>query len=108
TAGFVRLAETGIFGYAEGPVTGGVMTIALKRFGRRPVSEFNFTVGTTVTADPNAYTIATGSLSLASIQSDTPVAVRGFVAPWNSAGQNAAAVTVVDRSAFALLYCDWA
>jgi hypothetical protein len=78
------------------------------------VSDFNFTVGTTVTADPHNYVVNASTLNVASIVSGAPVAIRGLVAPWNqsppgsSGAQNAMAITVVDRSAFAGLFVDWA
>jgi hypothetical protein len=50
---------------------------------------------------------------VASIASGAPVVIRGLVAPWNASPPgstgpaNATGITVVDRSAFALLYTDW-
>jgi hypothetical protein len=108
SSGHVLLPETGVFGYTTGPTVGSTMTVQVARIGRRPISDFNFTVGTTVTADPNNYVINTSTLNVASLASGAPVAVRALIAPWNTTGtSNATAITVVDRSAFALLYCDW-
>lgn len=108
--GHVRLAETGFFGFANGPVSGGVLTMTLARIGRRPVTEFNFNVGGTISADPNSYTVNTSTLNLSSIVAGTPVVVRGWCNAWNapSATPEALALTVVDRTNVAsLLYCDW-
>jgi hypothetical protein len=119
--GEVLLPETGIFGFLNAPSSGGTLTMNVARFGRRPISDFNFTVNSVVTADPTAYVVnlngfgtLTGALNVSAIASGAPIAVRGLVAPWNqtppgSTGlpYNASAVTVVDRSAFALLYMSW-
>jgi hypothetical protein len=111
--GHVLLPETGIYGFLNQPSSGGTLAMTVARFGRRPVADFNFTVGTTVTADPNNYVINTSTLNVASIASGAPIAIRGLIAPWNqsppgsSGVSNATAVTVVDRSAVAALYVGW-
>ncbi len=113
SAGHVFLPETGIFGFLNQPASGGTVRMKVTRFGRRPVAGFNFTVGSTVTADPNDYVVNTGSLDVSAIASGAPLAIRGLVTAWNqsppgSTGTaNAKAITVFDRSAFALLYTDW-
>lgn len=111
--GHVFLPETGIFGFLNQPASGGTLSMTVARFGRRPVAGFDFTVGTTVTADPNNYVVSTSSLNVGAIASGAPVVIRGLVSPWNASppgstgADNAKAITVIDRSAFALLYADW-
>ncbi len=119
--GHVMLPETGLFGFLNTPSSGGTLTMNLARIGRRPIADFNFTVNSVVTANPSAYVVnlngfgtLSGALNVSAIASGAPIVVRGLVAPWNqtppgSTGlpYNASAVTVVDRSAFALLYMSW-
>jgi hypothetical protein len=111
--GHVLLPETSIFGFANQSASGGTLSMKVSRFGRRPVADFDFTVGSTVTADPSNYLVDVGSLSVGAIASGAPVVIRGTIAAWNqsppgSTGtSNAKAVTVVDRSAFALLFTNW-
>lgn len=95
----VCLIETGIFGYANASASGGTLSIKLDRFDGRPVTLFNFNVGGTATADPANYTIDVGTLDVSSVTSGTPVAIRGFVAPWNAPASTAEAqaTTVVNR-----------
>jgi len=77
--GHVYLPETGIFGFANQAPSGGLLNMKVARFGRRPVAGFNFTVGTTVTADPDNYIVNTGTLNIGAVASGAPVVIRGLV-----------------------------
>jgi hypothetical protein len=99
-SGHVSLEETGIFGYANATPTGSVLVMNVARIGRRPIGDFNFTVGATAIADPANYLVNTSTMNVGSIAAGAPLAVRGIMTPITTpSGQpNANALTVVDRS----------
>lgn len=103
TGGHVVLLETGIFGYAAGAPSGSTLTMNVARIGRRNIARFNFTVGTTVTADPTNYLVNVSTLAsgLTSLTAGAPISVRGILTPITTpaGGANANALTVTDRSA---------
>jgi hypothetical protein len=82
---------------------GGGLVLDLQRIDGRLVSHFDFN-GTS--ADPNNYQIDTGALSLAGINIDDPLRVRGFVRPFGSVSPDFEATTVIavaDVPAFMLV-----
>lgn len=103
SADLVRLLVTQLNGTASS-VAGATVGMAVARIDSRPVGLFNFAgTGTPGNdADPAAYVVATGGLSLAGIANGTPLKVRGFPAPLGTAGAagdfNATTLTDVTRS----------
>jgi hypothetical protein len=97
TAGLARLLVTQLNGIATS-VSPGLVGMTLARIDGRPVSLFNFSgTGTPGNdADPAAYVVSTGFPL--SIGNGTPLKVRGFPFPFNTAGTagDFAAITLID------------
>ena len=103
TGGLVRVLVTQLNGHSNGtPSAGGPVVMTLDRIDGRPISLFDFTgTGTAGNdANPNSYQVATGSLSLASINitTNTPLKARGFVQPFGqaTATDDFNAITLID------------
>jgi hypothetical protein len=98
TAGLARLLVTQLNGTATTSVVGGLVGMTLARIDGRPVSLFNFSgTGTPGNdADPAAYVVSTGTLTV--IGNGTPLKVRGFPFSFNAAGPagDFNAVTLID------------
>ncbi|MBL8750325.1 MAG: DUF4382 domain-containing protein [Planctomycetes bacterium] len=108
TTGVVRLLPTGIFGIANGPASGGNLSLDLARFDRVPVSEFDFTVGGAAQADPDAFVLDLGGLSAAGIGAGSKVRALGWIAGVGATGADATAVSLVNRDVTAqVLFCEW-
>jgi len=88
SGGLVRLLVTQLNGHANGvPAPGGPVAMTLDRIDGRPIGLFDFTGTGTLgnDANPNSYQVATGSLSLNGITTNTPLKGRGFVQPFGAA-----------------------
>ena len=101
TGGLVRMLVTQLNGHANGaPAPGGPVAMTLDRIDGRPIGLFDFTGTGTVgnDANPNAYQVATGALSLNGITTGTPLKVRGFVQPFGAgtATDDFNAITLID------------
>jgi len=77
--GVVREIPTRVFGIAAGPASGGRITLDVSRFDLRSESAFNFNVATVVQSDPNAFTVATGSLDTSAIQAGSKLEVFAWI-----------------------------
>jgi hypothetical protein len=101
TGGLVRLLVTQLNGHANGaPALGGPVVMTLDRIDGRPIGLFDFTGTGTAGNDakPNFYQVATSSLSLSGITTNTPLKVRGFVQPFGAAiaTDDFNAITLID------------
>lgn len=101
SSGLVRLLVTQLNGHANGtPAASGPVAMTLDRIDGRPIGLFDFTGTGTVgnDANPNSYQVATGSLSLNGITTNTPLKVRGFVQPFGTATatDDFNAITLID------------
>lgn len=92
TDGLARLLVTQLNGTVNSaPGAGGPVAMNIARIDGRPIALFNFAGTGTGTppggtdADPSAYQVATGALSLTGIAAGTPLKVRGFVQPFGGA-----------------------
>jgi uncharacterized protein DUF4382 len=103
--GLVRLLMTQLNGHANGaPSAGGPVVMTLDRIDGRPISLFTFAgTGTGAPpggtdANPSSYQVATGSLALTGITTNTPLKVRGFVQPFGqtTATDDFNAITLID------------
>jgi hypothetical protein len=106
--GPVRMLVTSLSGNAT--VTNGNLAVAVQHISGRPISAYNF-AGTSGTpaddADPAAYEIDTGTLSLSGLDG-VPVRVRGHVRPFGSAPKDFQAISVVNlRTQTADLLVGW-
>jgi len=103
--GVIRTLKTDIFGFAAGPVSGGTLTVDVRRIGLRPIANFDFVVESVSVADPAAFLVDAGSLSAGTVTTGTPVRVRGYMAPLTalSAEPDFSALTIIDRSDVASL-----
>jgi hypothetical protein len=106
--GPVRMLVTSLSGNAT--VTNGNLEVAVQHISGRPISAYNF-AGTGNTpaddADPAAYEIDTGTLSLSGIDG-APVRVRGHVRPFGSAPKDFQAISVANlRTQTADLLVGW-
>ena len=83
----VRMLVTQLNGTASS-VAGATVGVAVAKIDGRPVGLFDFTgTGTPGNdADPAAYVVAAGAVSLAGIANGTPLKVRGFPVPLGTAG----------------------
>lgn len=87
-------------------VTGKVTTVSpleldLQHINRRNVSRYNFDgsgINPANDADPDHYEIDHGTLTLDTLESDSPVWVRGFPTPFGSAPSDFRAKTIIDVS----------
>jgi hypothetical protein len=109
--GLVRLLVTQLNGHANGtPAASGPVAMTLDRIDGRPISLFNFTGTGTPDANPASYQVATGSLSVPPITTNTPLKVRGFVQPFGVATStdDFNAITLIDvTNAPATLVVGW-
>jgi hypothetical protein len=98
--GVIRTVVTDVWGFANGPAEAGELNVDVSRFGHRHISRFDFNVDGTSVADPAAFVIDVGTMGLADIDADTPLRVRGFVAPVTASESDPdyTATAVVDRS----------
>ena len=102
TAGFVRMMLTCIRGTViayDNLDTDARLTVDLQSIGKFRVGNFNFTgTGKTSTenTDPENYEISTGTMDLSGVAADTPVKLKGFVAPFGMAPPDFSAFTLVD------------
>ena len=118
TNGLARLLVTQLNGTVNGmPGAGGLVVMNLARIDGRPIALFNFAGTGTGTppggtdADPTAYQVATGALSLTNIVSGTPLKIRGFVQPFGgaTATDDFNAITLINTTgAPATLVLAWA
>lgn len=109
TDGVARLLRTSIFGVAAGAPAGDTLTVDVTRFGLRDVAQFDFDVSGQVQADPDAFTIDVAGLSTTGITNGSRLRVFGFLSPVGASGDDAEALSIVDRSAGTkLLLCTWA
>ncbi|HEX6812846.1 MAG TPA: DUF4382 domain-containing protein [Planctomycetota bacterium] len=107
--GVARMLRTSIFGIAAGPVDDNTLTLDVVRFDHRLVSSFDFGVSGQVQADPNAFTVDVTGLSTEGIATNSRIRAFAWIAPVGSAGADATAVSLVDRTnAGKVLYCLWA
>ena len=107
-SGVARLLQTSIFGVAAGAPSGGQLTLDLVRFDLRDVAAFDFDVGGSVQADPDAFTVDVGSLSAAGVTAGSKLRIDGWLAGIDAAGADADAVSIVNRSTTArILLCQW-
>lgn len=112
-ASLVRLLVTQLNGHTNGaPALGGPVVMTLDRINGRPIGLFDFTGTGTVGNDakPNLYQVATSSLSLSGITTNTPLKVRGFVQPFGAATatDDFNAITLIDvTNAPATLVVGW-
>jgi hypothetical protein len=111
TSGLVRLLVTQLNGTVA-TVAGSTVAMNLARIDGRPVALFDFTgTGTPGNdADPAAYAVAAGALTLAGIANGTPLKVRGFAQPFGqaTATDDFNAVTLIDvTNAPATLLVGW-
>jgi hypothetical protein len=94
--GLARLQVSAVAGHVA-QKDAAPMTLEVQSINGRPVSIYDFS-GTA--ADPQNYRIATGTLSLATLESGEPVRVRGFVQPFNGGVMHDFdALSVIDLSA---------
>lgn len=113
SGGLVRLLVTQLNGHANGtPAASGPVAMTLDRIDGRPISLFDFTGTGTVgnDANPSSYQVATGSLSLSGITTNTPLKVRGFVQPFGAgtATDDFNAITLINTTnAPATLVVNW-
>ncbi len=108
--GWIILVGTPVAGRALGPVTGGVLLLAIDRIAGRLVTDLDFSVGGTASADPKAFAVATGTLTVATIVSGTPIVAGGILTPWNapSGAPDMTAIVLADRTnVSAVLQCGW-
>lgn len=108
--GVVRCIRTDIFGFAAGPAAAGQLTVNLSRIGLRPIGLFDFSVDGTAQADPAAFVVDIGTLNVSTVDTGTPLKIRGFLAPVAAApsGADLTAEMVIDRNAVgSLLVCEW-
>jgi hypothetical protein len=94
----VRLMETGVAGDASSVQTG-QLVMSLDAIDFQSPSSFDFAgTGASIDtdADPDAYEIDTGNLTLANIEPGTPLRVLGIVAPFGAAPPDFTARTVVN------------
>ena len=100
TAGRVRLLPTHVRGVVNS-VVAGQMNLNLRAIDRLGVDMFDFTgTGTSpaVDANPADYEVATGTLSLASLNAGESAKVLGFVTPFGAAPPDFDGRTVIDRA----------
>ncbi len=100
TNGLVRIVLSTVTGSVNQIGTGQI-TVNLQTINGRPVAIYNFsgTGSGGANSNPAAYRIATGALSLASLATNDPVRVRGFVVAYGQAVTNDFnAQTVIDLS----------
>lgn len=107
-SGVARLLRTSIFGVAAAAPTNGTLTLDVARFDLRDVSAFDFVVGGTSQADPDAYTVDVSALSTTGITTGSKLRVFAWIAGVDATGADAAALSIVDRSVTArVLACQW-
>ncbi len=100
TNGLVRIVLSTVTGSVN-QIGAGQITVNLQTINGRPVAIYNFsgTGSGGVDSNPAAYRINTGALSLASLATNDPVRVRGFVVAYGQAVTNDFnAQTVIDLS----------
>lgn len=103
--GPVRMLVTSLSGNAT--VTNGNLEVNVQHINGRPVSVYNFAGTGSTPADPAAYEIDTGTLSLAGLDG-VPVRVRGHVRPFGSAPKDFQAISVANlRNQTADLLVGW-
>jgi hypothetical protein len=112
STGLVRLLVTQLNGHANSVPAAGNLIMTLDRINGRPISLFNFSgTGTTGTdANPSSYQVATSTLDLTGIATNTPLKVRGFVRPFGqaTATNDFNAITLIDvTNAPATLVVGW-
>ncbi|MDJ0780642.1 MAG: hypothetical protein QNJ22_01660 [Desulfosarcinaceae bacterium] len=111
--GHVRLHLTTLNGRvaAFAPAQAETFQMDLDRIDGRAVRHFDFTgTGQVADADPEAYEVDRGSLTLTALSGDAPIKVKGFVTPFGhgSGVADFSAQTVVNVAAVkGLLYTDW-
>lgn len=107
--GVVRMVQTSVYGTANQAPVGNTLTLNVTRIGLRPISAFDFKVGTAQEADPSAYTVDITGLSSTGITTGSKIRAVGFVNPVGvTTDDNLDAVTIVNRSVEAkLLWCGW-
>ncbi|NUQ35493.1 MAG: hypothetical protein HUU29_11205, partial [Planctomycetaceae bacterium] len=81
----VRRIFTTVSGLANAAPAGGVLSMDVTRIGRHEIEIFNFDIGAVTQMDPDAMLADIDGLSTADIENDTPVQVRGFFEPVDSA-----------------------
>lgn len=100
TAGRVRMLVTTLRGLVVSTEPG--LVLNLQSINGRRVSLFDF-AGTGATgaddANPTAYNVETGVLSLTGLVPDEPVKVLGFVSPFGAAPPDFLAQTIIDPAA---------
>ncbi|MBL9075870.1 MAG: DUF4382 domain-containing protein [Planctomycetes bacterium] len=106
--GTARLLPTAIFGVCVGTPSGGTLTLDLVRFDARDVAAFDFAIGGVPQADPDAFTVDVTGLSTTGITNGSKLRVDGWLRGVGTAGADATARAIVDRSTTArLLRCEW-
>lgn len=111
--GHVRLHLTTLNGrVAEyAPAQSETFNMDLDRIDGRAIRHFDFSgTGSLADADPEAYAVDRGNLSLDALDANAPIKVKGFVTPFGhgSAVADFTAQTVVNVAAVkGLLYSDW-
>ena len=105
TDGFVRLVDTAISGLATAAPTGGVLTLELRHVGLRPVAAFDFSVDGAALADPSAFEVGIGTMTLSGVAAGSAVVARGFFVPVDAPadGTDFEASSVIDRTGTASL-----
>lgn len=101
TEGYTRMLLTTLHGTVVSKEEDQILVADLQSIDKRQVSIFDFQgTGTEINndADPENYEINIGTMSLASILSNSTVNVRGFVSPFGQAPHDFDAITVVDLS----------
>lgn len=81
TDGVVRMLPTTLFGTANSSASGNTIALTLTRIGTRPIGDFDFSVASTPEADPNAYTVSAGVLTLFGVSQGSKIEATGFMNP---------------------------
>jgi hypothetical protein len=106
--GVVRVLPTSLAGVAAGAVEAGTVTLDLARLGGRDAGGFDFVVGGTVQADPDAFRVDVADLEAGSLAAGSRVRARAWIAAVDDPGADAKALAVLDAAAGGhLLVCQW-
>jgi hypothetical protein len=106
--GVVRMLRTSIFGIATGAAQNNTLTLDVARFDQRDVAQFDFNVSGQPQADPDQFTIDVTGLATTGINNGSRLRVLGWIGGVGSAGADATALSIVDRTnAAKVLLCVW-